>query len=58
MHTAGGSNPYWYIAFEFTATATSQVLGLLNDTSTDNTVLVDNVQHRPQQRQVGGGCLE
>jgi len=48
IHNAGGLNPYWYIAFEFTATATSQVLGLLNDnTSSDNTLLVDNVQIAP-----------
>jgi len=47
MCSAGGSNPYWYIAFEFTATATSHVLGLMNDTATDNTVLVDNVQIAP-----------
>ena len=26
MSPAGGANPYWYIAFEFTATATSQVV--------------------------------
>lgn len=42
MHSAGGLNPYWYIVFEFTAAATSQVLGVLNDTATDNTLLVDN----------------
>ena len=47
MSTAGGANPYWYIAFEFTATATSQALTLLNDTSTDTTVLVDDVQIAP-----------
>ncbi len=47
MCSAGGANPYWYIAFEFTATATSHVLGLMNDTPTDNTVLVDNVQIAP-----------
>ena len=47
IHNAGGLNPYWYIAFEFTATATSQVLALTNDTATDNTLLVDNVQIAP-----------
>lgn len=47
INSAGGANPYWYIAFEFTATATSHVLGLMNDTATDNTVLVDNVQIAP-----------
>lgn len=51
MCSAGGSNPYWYIAFEFTATATSHVLGLMNDTPTDNTVLVDNVQIAPSSGQ-------
>ncbi|MCX6923302.1 MAG: immunoglobulin domain-containing protein, partial [Verrucomicrobia bacterium] len=47
MNSAGGANPYWHIAFEFAATATSQTLGLMNDTATDNTVLVDNVQIAP-----------
>jgi hypothetical protein len=37
-----GSNPYWYVAFEFTATATSETLTLLNDASGDHTVLVDD----------------
>ena len=47
MHSAGPNNPYWYIAFEFTATATSQVLGVLNDTATDNTLLVDDFSIAP-----------
>jgi len=47
MSSAGGANPYWYIAFEFTAASETQVLGLMNDTATDNTVLVDNVQIAP-----------
>jgi hypothetical protein len=48
MHSAGPNNPYWYIAFEFTATATSQVLGVLNDvTSSDNTLLVDDFSIAP-----------
>ena len=47
IHSAGGLNPYWYIAFEFTATTTSHVLGILNDTITDNTLLVDNFQIAP-----------
>jgi len=47
IHSAGGANPYWYIAFELTATATSQVLGLMNDTLTDNTLLVDDLQIAP-----------
>jgi hypothetical protein len=47
MHSAGPNNPYWYIAFEFTATATSQVLGVLNDTPTDNTLLVDDFSIAP-----------
>jgi len=47
MHSAGPNNPYWYIAFEFTAAATSQVLGVLNDTATDNTLLVDDFSIAP-----------
>jgi hypothetical protein len=48
MHSAGPNNPYWYIAFEFTAAATSQVLGVLNDvTSSDNTLLVDDFSIAP-----------
>jgi hypothetical protein len=48
IHSAGGLNPYWYIAFEFKATATSQVLGLLNDnTASDNTLLVDDLSIAP-----------
>jgi len=48
MHSAGPNNPYWYIAFEFKATATSQVLGVLNDvTSSDNTLLVDDFSIAP-----------
>ena len=58
ISTAGGSNPYWYIAFEFTATATSQALTLLNDTSNDTTVLVDNVQIAPSSGKWVVDCLE
>ena len=48
IYSAGGLNPYWYIAFEFTATATSQVLGVLNDnTASDNTLLVDDFSIAP-----------
>src|SRR5207247_371101 len=38
----GGSNPYKYFAFDFTAAATSQTLTLRNDAGGDNTVLLDD----------------
>jgi hypothetical protein len=40
--SVGGANPYKYFAFDFTATATSQTMRLLNDAGGDNTVLLDD----------------
>ncbi len=40
--SAGGANPYWYIAFEFTAAGSTAALTLSNDATTDQTVNVDN----------------
>ena len=40
-------SPWKYICFNFTATASTHVLGLRNDTTTDNTVCVDNIQVYP-----------
>jgi Immunoglobulin I-set domain/Protein of unknown function (DUF642) len=42
VYTAGGTGPYGYLALEFTATATSAKLGLFNDATSDQTLLVDN----------------
>ncbi|PYI82525.1 MAG: hypothetical protein DME26_17350, partial [Verrucomicrobia bacterium] len=42
-----GSNPYWYIAFEFTAAAASQTLAIVNDATGDQTLLVDDFQIAP-----------
>lgn len=42
-----GSNPYWHVGFEFTATATSQSLALVNDAIGDHTVLVDDFKIAP-----------
>ncbi|MBK9138765.1 MAG: immunoglobulin domain-containing protein [Verrucomicrobia bacterium] len=47
VYPVGGSNPYGYLAFEFTAAATSQTLTLLNDTFDDATILVDDFKIRP-----------
>jgi len=41
------ANPYWYVAFEFTAAAASQTLAIVNDAGTDQTVLVDDFQIAP-----------
>jgi concanavalin A-like lectin/glucanase superfamily protein/hapalindole biogenesis HpiC1 cyclase-like protein len=38
----GGSNPYKYFAFDFTAAAASQTMTLRNDASGDHTVLLDD----------------
>ncbi|HVY68652.1 MAG TPA: immunoglobulin domain-containing protein [Verrucomicrobiae bacterium] len=43
VYTVGGTAPYEYIAAEFTATANTAALAILNDTSSDNTLLVDNL---------------
>ena len=42
VYSVGGTSPYAYLSFPFTATATSQTLALLNDADGDNTVLVDD----------------
>ena len=42
-----GSNPYWYVAFDFTANAASQVLALVNDATGDQTLLVDDFKIVP-----------
>ncbi len=42
-----GSNPYWRVAFEFTAGAASQTLSLVNDATTDQTIVVDDFQIAP-----------
>ena len=39
--SVGGSNPYRYAAFDFTASAAAQTLYLTNDTGSDATALVD-----------------
>lgn len=43
----GASNPYWYIACEFQATAASQVLKIVNDATGDQTLLIDDFQIAP-----------
>lgn len=43
----GVSAPYVYLAFEFTAAATSQTMTLLNDAAVDSTVLVDDFKIAP-----------
>jgi len=45
--SVGGSNPYWVVAFEFTAAATSQTLMLANDATGDQTLLVDDFKIAP-----------
>jgi hypothetical protein len=47
VYSVGGASPYCYLAFEFTATATSQTMTLLNDADGDNTVLVDDFKIAP-----------
>lgn len=42
VYTAGGTGPYGYLAFEFTAAAASETLSLLNDAASDVSLLVDN----------------
>ena len=39
---AGGSEPYKYIDYEFKATAAGQILTLLNESTGDNTLLLDD----------------
>jgi len=46
-YSAGGANTYWHVAFEFTASATSHTLAVLNDAASDNTVLVDDFKIAP-----------
>jgi len=43
IYPVGAAAPYEYVAFEFTATAASAALGLVNDASSDQTLLVDNL---------------
>lgn len=47
MREVGGAAAYWYVAFEFTATATVQELALVNDAEGDQTVLVDDFRIAP-----------
>lgn len=47
LASVGGSNPYWVVAFEFTASAASQVLSVVNDATGDNTLLVDDFKIAP-----------
>src|SRR5205823_6559196 len=42
VRSVGGSLPYKYFAFDFTAAAASQTLTLRNDATGDNTVCVDD----------------
>jgi hypothetical protein len=42
-----GSKGYWHVAFEFIAGAASQTLSLVNDATTDQTLLVDDFQIAP-----------
>ncbi|HEY5913299.1 MAG TPA: immunoglobulin domain-containing protein [Verrucomicrobiae bacterium] len=43
----GGSNPYWYVACEFTAAAASATLAVVNDATGDQTLLVDDFKIAP-----------
>jgi hypothetical protein len=43
IYPVGGIAPYEYVAFEFTATGATTALGLVNDASSDQTLLVDNL---------------
>jgi hypothetical protein len=47
LGSVSGSNPYWYVAFDFTATASSQTLALVNDATGDTTVCVDDFKIAP-----------
>lgn len=47
VYPVTGTNPYGFIAFEFTATASSHTLALINDQIGDHTVLVDNFTIAP-----------
>ncbi len=40
--SVGGSNPYKYFAFDFTATAASHTMRLRNDAGADHTVVIDD----------------
>jgi hypothetical protein len=43
IYTVGGTAPYEYVAFEFTAASSTAALALLNDTTSDQTLLIDNL---------------
>lgn len=43
VYTVGGTAPYEYVAFEFTAAAATASLTLANDAASDQTLLVDNL---------------
>jgi len=45
--SVGGTNPYKYVAFDFTAGAEAQVLAFTNDAAGDTTVLLDDVTIAP-----------
>lgn len=47
IYPVTGTSPYSFVAFEFTASAASQTLTLLNDSTSDNTVLVDDFSIAP-----------
>ena len=47
VYSVGGSAPYGYLAFEFTAAAASQTMTLMNDASGDTTVCVDDFTIAP-----------
>ena len=42
VYSAGGTGPYGYLAFEFTATAAAATMSLFNDATSDISLLVDN----------------
>jgi hypothetical protein len=44
----GGTNPYKYFAFDFTAAAESQTMTLRNDAGGDNTVVMDDFSIAPR----------
>jgi hypothetical protein len=45
--SVGGVNPYWHVAFEFTATAATATLAIVNDATGDHTLLVDDFTIAP-----------
>lgn len=45
--SVGASNPWWTVAFNFDALATSHVLKLVNDAEGDQTLLVDDFRIEP-----------